>query len=201
MDRVAVARVAHPRTLEFRLVVAGKERPVLRAAAVAAAPGPERILEKAPGRRLPPESIARAARTLCEGIDAAHAAGLVHGRVSAREIIVEGDAWRLTGLGLPGAAHADIVPPEGDAETKEGDLYGLAVCLYEALAGDKPFSGPEGSLAKSEGRPASLAGRVGLPPGLDAFFARALQSDPARRFHAACELYGALRSLVTPAVH
>ena len=159
------------------------------------------ILEKAPGRRLPPESIARAARTLCEGIDAAHAAGLVHGRVSAREIIVEGDAWRLTGLGLPGAAHADIVPPEGDAETKEGDLYGLAVCLYEALAGDKPFSGPEGSLAKSEGRPASLAGRVGLPPGLDAFFARALQSDPARRFHAACELYGALRSLVTPAVH
>jgi serine/threonine-protein kinase len=140
-------------------------------------------------------------KPLCDGLDAAHAAGLAHGRVSPREIVVDADAWKLSGLGLPGVPPADAAPPEGDVPSKEGDLYGLAISLYEALSGEKPFHGAEGPLAKREGRPASLAGRVGLPQGLDALFSRALAADPSRRFHAASELYLALRTIVSPGVH
>ncbi len=158
-------------------------------------------LDKSPGRRLPAELVVTGARVLAEGLDAAHAAGLRHGRVAAGEIWVDAGGWRLAGLGVPGPALVDAAPPEGDADTPEADVYALAFCLYEALSGEKPFPGGEGALAKSEGRPASLAGRVGLPAGLDAFFSRALQPDPARRFRGAGEMLLALRHLVTPAVH
>ena len=158
-------------------------------------------LEKTSGRRLPADRVAQGLKPLAEGLDAAHAAGLRHGHIALSEIWVEEAGWRLSGLGLPGAPAADAAPPEASAETPEGDLYALACCVYEALSGEKPFAGPEGALARTEGRPASLAGRVGLPAGLDSFFSRALQPDPARRFRSAAELLLALRSLVAPAVH
>lgn len=172
--------------------------------AVSAAPAGKTLaetLDKAANRRLPAEQVVAGARALADGLDAAHAAGLRHGRIASSEIWLEENGWKLCGLGLPGTAPADNLPPEGDAGTDAADLYALAVCLYEALSGEKPFSGSEAALAKSEGRAASLAGRVGLPTGLDAFFARALQPDPSRRFRSASEMLLALRSLVAPAVH
>lgn len=157
-------------------------------------------LEKAPRRRLAPEAVLAGVKSLCEGLEAAHKAGLAHGWICARAIRVTKEGWVLEGLGLPGASTADAAAPEGDAGTPEADLYSLAVCVYEALAGAAPFDGADAALAKREGRGAPLP-KGALPHGLDAFFARALQPDPERRFRSASEVYLALRALVSPAVH
>lgn len=65
------------------------------------------------------------------------------------------------------------------------ETFALAVDLYERLTGRRHSTG---------------AGLPGLPPGMDAFFARALHADPERRFRSGEELLGAFRSIVDPAV-
>jgi hypothetical protein len=103
---------------------------------------------------------------------------------------------------LPGAGR--LTPLQAlaaaDAATKAGppDPLALAEELYQRLTGRPAF--PRGT-DRSLGRylPASeTAG--GLPSGIDSFFARALDPDPARRFATSAELVGAFRSLVDPPV-
>jgi tetratricopeptide (TPR) repeat protein len=72
----------------------------------------------------------------------------------------------------------------------------LAESLYARLTGRPPLRAPgaeSGFVA-----PSTIA--RGLPVGIDAFFARALDPDPARRFRTGTELSGAFRSIVDPAV-
>lgn len=61
----------------------------------------------------------------------------------------------------------------------------LAADLYQRLTGRRHAAG---------------TGFSGLPAGMDAFFERALHSDPERRFRSGTELLGAFRSVVDPAV-
>ena len=63
----------------------------------------------------------------------------------------------------------------------------LAESLYERLTGRAPY-------------PAEARAVEGLPAGIDAFFARALDPDPSKRFRNGAELLGAFRSVVDPAV-
>ncbi|MDE2491638.1 MAG: hypothetical protein KGM24_12395, partial [Elusimicrobia bacterium] len=77
----------------------------------------------------------------------------------------------------------------------------LAESLYERLTGRPPYPPEEAVVARSLGRfppPSSVA--PGLPVGVDAFFARALNPDPGRRFRSGAELAVAFRGLVDPAV-
>ncbi len=87
-----------------------------------------------------------------------------------------------------------------DAAAKDGapDSLALAEALYRRLTGRPAF--PRGT-DRALGRylPASESAR-GLPSGIDAFFARALDPEPSRRFASAAELAGAFRSLVDPPV-
>lgn len=103
---------------------------------------------------------------------------------------------------LPGASR--LTPREAlaamDAELKAGspDSLALAEALYRRLTGRPAF--PRGT-DRSLGRylPASETVK-GLPAGIDAFFARALDPEPSRRFTTAAELTGAFRSVVDPPV-
>jgi len=87
-----------------------------------------------------------------------------------------------------------------DAALKDGapDSLALAEALYRRLTGRPAF--PRGT-DRSLGRflPASQTAK-NLPAGVDAFFARALDPEPSRRFANAAELAGAFRSLVDPPV-
>ena len=65
------------------------------------------------------------------------------------------------------------------------ETFLLAADLYERLTGRRHAAG---------------AGLAGLPTGMDAFFERALNADPERRFRNGEELLGAFRSIVDPAV-
>lgn len=65
------------------------------------------------------------------------------------------------------------------------DAFALAADLHERLTGRRPS--PDGGFS-------------GLPAGMEAFFGRALNGDPERRFRSGDELLGAFRSIVDPAV-
>ncbi|MEY4545968.1 MAG: hypothetical protein RL685_2163 [Pseudomonadota bacterium] len=78
------------------------------------------------------------------------------------------------------------------------DLWSLAVIAYECLVGRRPFRGAsvaELAMKVSLGRcePASSLGPV--PPGFDAWFARATEVNPERRFQSASELTQSLQRL------
>jgi tetratricopeptide (TPR) repeat protein len=108
---------------------------------------------------------------------------------------------------LPGAGR---LPPREAARALAAAAKGapdaesaraLAESLYERLTGRAPFPAEGAEIERRLGRfsPASKVAD-GLPVGIDAFFARALDPDAARRFRSGVELSGAFRSLVDPAV-
>lgn len=81
-----------------------------------------------------------------------------------------------------------------------GDLYAVGVILWEMLALDRLFAGANDAdtlrrvlLAKV---PSLATYRTDLPPGIDAFFARALAGSPNARFASAEEMSAALEQLL-----
>ena len=87
-----------------------------------------------------------------------------------------------------------------DAAVKAGspDSRALAEALYHRLTG-RPAFPRDTDRALGRYLPASETAK-GLPNGIDVFFMRALNPDPAHRFATAAELLGAFRSLVDPPV-
>jgi eukaryotic-like serine/threonine-protein kinase len=83
------------------------------------------------------------------------------------------------------------------------DLWGLAVCAYEALTGQLPFDGPTVGLVcvsivqGSFWRPSEHVSS--LPAEVDAFFARAFANEPAERFVDAGSFATTFASLGNPA--
>lgn len=105
-------------------------------------------------------------------------------------------AGRLTPRDAVRALAAAAASAPGPEESRS-----LAESLYERLTGKPPYAAAEAVVARSLGRfapPSSLA--EGLPVGVDAFFARALNPEPERRFRNGAELAGAFRSLVEPSI-
>ena len=82
------------------------------------------------------------------------------------------------------------------------DLFSLAVSLYQLLTGQLPFRGDTmpGLMMKiaQEPHPRICAMHPALPPGLDAFFDRALAKDPAARYDSGASFAQALRDLNRP---
>jgi hypothetical protein len=121
---------------------------------------------------LPPQTAARVAADLCWGLAAAHAAGLVHGILSAQDVVVvEGlRGSRLVGSGLYPVVRAGLgtAPPRsapevraGAAPTPASDLWSVGALLQECLG--------EGT---DRGR---------LPSAMSAQLDALLDPDPQRR--------------------
>jgi serine/threonine protein kinase len=91
---------------------------------------------------------------------------------------------------------------QGRPVTGRSDLFSLAVSLYQLLTGQLPFRGDTmpGLMLKiaQEPHPRICAIHPALPPGLDAFFDRALAKDPAARYDSGASFAQALRDLNRP---
>lgn len=156
----------------------------------------------------------RVLEPVADGLEAAHAAGLVHGDVRPSDILVAADgSAKLKGLGFAALARGtlarvsrlevpgrfDFMAPEREigAPDPSSDTYALAACFYLMLTGRPPFAGPDALAAKRAGRfvpPRALA--PALPAGMDMLFKTALAADPAVRFaspRALASAAGALR--------
>jgi phosphinothricin acetyltransferase len=128
--------------------------------------------------------------------------GWIFGKASKAGEPAEPEAEPASSGLLPGkgrlTARDALAAVDAAARGGASDPLALAEALYRRLTGRPAF--PRGT-DRALGRylPASETAK-GLPSGIDAFFARALDPEPSRRFATAAELVGAFRSLVDPPV-
>jgi TolB-like protein len=163
--------------------------------------------------------VADAVRIACEVADAlsyAHGRNVVHRDVKPENILLEAGhavvadfgmacaieaagADRLTESGLAVGTPAYMSPEQAAAEPTDGrtDIYSLACVLYEALAGEAPFTGPTALAVlarKAAGPLPSLRlVRGEVPAHVERAITRALAAVPADRFASAAEFADALR--------
>ncbi len=164
----------------------------------------------AAGKMLPNE-IASILTQVCRALSKAHALGIVHRDlkpdniflvrdddreiakvldfgIAKRQDTVDGSNTRTGAmLGTP-----YYMSPEQAQGTKSvdhrSDLWSLAVIAYQAITGKLPFQSEAlgDLLVKIIVHPIPTPSQVAqVPPGFDAWFARATQRDPAARFQSA----------------
>jgi tRNA A-37 threonylcarbamoyl transferase component Bud32 len=173
---------------------------------------------------LGPREAAGLGIDLCGAVAAVHAAGLVHGDVTTRNVMREGGVGAPDGSGRIvlmdfGSAHdaraADLIAfgtplftapevLEGESPSARSDVYSLGVVLYRMLTGRYPVDGESMQrirerLSRGE-RVALRDARPALPSDLVLAVERACALDPARRFASPAELEQALaNALPAPA--
>jgi TolB-like protein len=156
------------------------------------------------------------AREVADALGCAHAHGIVHRDIKPENILLSGGhalvadfgiarvvneagGERLTETGL-GVGTPGYMSPEQSLGEREvdgrTDLYALAAVLYEMLAGEPPFTGPNAQaiVAKRLSQPAPRVRtlRETVPEEVEAALIRALAREPADRFKDAGEFVAAL---------
>jgi serine/threonine protein kinase/class 3 adenylate cyclase len=175
--------------------------------------------------RLSPTVLATLLNQAARALTAAHAAGIVHRDLKPANFFLvreEGqEVLKVLDFGLarlmrrpegaePGESGAGLfgtlryMSPEQMRDEPHldhrGDLWSLAVVAYRALTGQFPLDPRNvGGLLSGTFRPPAVPASSLVPelgPAVDAFFARALDVDPAGRFASAHELASAFAALV-----
>lgn len=129
-------------------------------------------------------------RAIASDLDAAHAAGHVHGALHPSKVIVHDDATSLINGSVPIAPYAAPEMADGTA-TPASDQFGFAAIAYEWLFG-RPID-----------RPADRPVEVRTMPGVDRVtlskaFTRALAPNPRDRFASCTEFCSAVAGAVVP---
>lgn len=166
---------------------------------------------------LPVSEVVRLAGTICDAMQAAHDAGIVHRDIKPHNILLAVDGSpRLIDFGVARVTQKGVTvltdtgmtigtpeymsPEQLDAEPVDGrsDLYSLGVVLFELLTGERPFDGETPvRVARQhlfDPPPPPTSRRRGLPRWLDDVVLRCLEKDPERRYRRASDLAKALSS-------
>lgn len=157
---------------------------------------------------LPARDVRRIIGNVLDGLQAIHAAGIVHRDIKPQNILIGTDGVArvtdfgvaevdvtagLTGDGLT-IGTVDYMAPEqaqGLPLTPAADLYATGVMLYEMLTGTLPFQGKnsrETMLQHINGQlvpPGTRMPERGITSTMDAVVGQSLAKDPARRFGSA----------------
>ncbi len=178
---------------------------------------------------LPASRAANALLQVCRGLEAAHAAGILHRDLKPDNLFVTrradgSELLKILDFGIAkllneGGRDAPIqtgaaigtpyyMAPEqvrGDVPLDERvDLYALGVILYELLSGQKPHPGDSGNTVLAHvltQSPVRLEKlRPGLPPGVAELVHRALAFDPRDRPPSARAFARELESLLPPEI-
>lgn len=169
--------------------------------------------ERYRSERMSVAEVLRIGVRLASAVETAHRAGILHRDVKPANVLVTDFGWpALTDFGIAATTTVAAVgmsipwsPPELLADDPHGDVrsdvYSLAATVYSLLAGRSPFELPGGSntaadlVARIERSALPPTGRVDVPASLEAVLARAMDRDPALRYHSALALARALQQV------
>ena len=175
---------------------------------------------------MPPAQLLSIVRSLCDGLSAAHAAGIVHRDIKPSNIhLPDGEGpdqdgpgaqvklvdfgvarvrgfSKMTSSGLAVGTVRYMAPEQlsGAAVDERADLYALGVVLYEALSGEHPFertSGEDPIGAVLVGRATPLSSlRPDLSPAITRVVHKAMARLATERFASARALADAFGAAV-----
>jgi eukaryotic-like serine/threonine-protein kinase len=167
-------------------------------------------------RQLPLGDALRITREVASALDYAHRHGVVHRDVKPENILLhEGSAMvadfgigkamsgaSITQTGMIVGTPSYMSPEQASGDTDldgRSDLYSLGCVLYEMLAGEPPFTGPnvQAIITKRFVAPIpSVRASRDVPETVDAVVSRALARTPVDRFATAAEFVTALADLI-----
>ena len=155
----------------------------------------------------------RIAKQMCQGLEAAHAQGVVHRDIKPQNMLILPESGELKIMDFGIARHSemkaqsglttagtvmgtpDYMPPEqaqGQPADFRSDIYSLGVVFFEVFTGKLPFSA-DNSMAmvmahiqRQPPQPRSL--KPQLPEDLAALILKCLEKDPARRYARVSEI-------------
>lgn len=152
----------------------------------------------------------RVARQIAAALSAAHAAAVVHHRLTSANVLLahttdEAEIVKVLDFGAVREANGfdeetdledlEYLSPEQNSSVQEtderSDIYGLGVIFYEMLAGEVPFSAETSTalmLKQAEEPPVPLSAfRDDLPAYLEPIVLKALAKNPETRYQSAAE--------------
>ena len=167
---------------------------------------------------LPVERVAHLLERCCDALSYANANGVIHRDLKPQNILMGADGeakvadfgvafsnlsfdtTRSMTVGSPAYMAPEQI--EGKAASMKSDMYSLGIVLYKMLVGGLPFTAPNAmALAQrivAGGLPPPGAARAGIPPALDAIFARATSRNPEERYATWEEFAAELRAIARP---
>jgi eukaryotic-like serine/threonine-protein kinase len=169
---------------------------------------------------LPKEDAVRIAREVADALAYAHSQGVIHRDIKPENVLLHGghalvadfgiaravwqtDGGRLTETGLALGTVVYMSPEQASGVQVDGrsDVYSLGCVLYEMLAGEPPYTGPNAQaiIVKRLSDPVPSVRRVrpSVSPYLDGVVSKMLAPIPSDRFPTAQSLYD---QLVSPAI-
>jgi serine/threonine protein kinase/Flp pilus assembly protein TadD len=171
-------------------------------------------------KQLPLDDALRITTEVADALTYAHQHGVIHRDIKPENILLSGNHALVADFGIARALSAGLDSESDERLTETGmslgtphymspeqatgereldartDVYSLACVLYEMLAGEPPFTGPNAQsvLAKKLTEPVPhLRSTREVPPAIDRAVTRALARAPADRFSTAGEFADAIR--------
>ncbi len=161
-------------------------------------------------------AAARWIAAVADALDFAHQRGIVHRDIKPSNILLDdpqGNNAYLTDFGIAGTLEsastgtptgsAAYMPPEqgrGEMVDGRGDLYALAVSLFEMLTGQKPYTAETalGVIVRhlNDPIPSARALNPAIPPAVDELIQWGMAKDPAERPQTASEFARLLKQAI-----
>lgn len=183
----------------------------------------EDLLALMAARALQPREVLEVLAQVCDGLAYAHGRGVLHRDIKPGNIRVARSGGRLlakvmdfgiarmtgsdfTGTGTLLGTFGYMAPEyiQTGQPDPRSDLFAVGVILYEALAGERPFTGETTAtllyrVVHDPPPPLDPALLAGISPATGAVLARALAKDPEHRYLTAEAMAANLRACMDPA--
>jgi tetratricopeptide (TPR) repeat protein len=164
--------------------------------------------------RLKPSEALPLLQQVASALDYAHEKGVIHQDLKPANIMVNGGQAKVMDFGIARRVQEtltamsrqeivgtpDYMAPEQEQGLRqpESDVFALGVCLYEMLAGHRPYQGGNTLQLKLQRAYVPLSKTApDVPKGVDAVIDKALEPDPLKRFRSAGELLTALNKAIS----
>jgi len=208
----AAAKLDHPNIVTIHEVGDYQGRPFFAMQHVEG----QSLRDHAKARELEIEQVVNLAIQLCDGLNAAHAKGIIHRDIKPSNIVIDaygrpkildfglaavqgGEHLTKTGSTLGTIRYMSPEQVKGKEIDHRSDLFSLGVVLYELISNQSPFSRDNdmatGQAIVNDSPEPLTRYRANVPEPLQAIVAKLLEKDPNLRYQSAAGVIPDLRQL------